>query len=147
VLKQLLRGNPNDLQVIFHHYPLDSDCNPSVTQQVHPASCAASISAECAGEQGKFWEYADLLFAEQIEYTRADLDGFAKTLNLDLPQFQTCLADPKIRERIGRDIAEADKIGVKATPTIVANGHLIEGMPTPNKLASLITVEKQRVKK
>ncbi|MBI3757407.1 MAG: thioredoxin domain-containing protein [Deltaproteobacteria bacterium] len=147
MLKRLHQGNPNDLRVIFHHYPLDSECNAQITQQVHPASCAASISAECAGEQGKFWEYADLLFADQKEYTKADLEEFAKTLNLDLQRFQTCLTDNQIRERIGKDIAEAERIGIKATPTLIVNGHFIEGIPTPNKLASLITVERQRVGK
>jgi len=147
VLKQLIQGNPNDIRVIFRHYPLDSECNPSITHQIHPASCAASIAAECAGEQGDFWEYADLLFADQKEYTTADLEGFADKLNLDRPRFQACLADGQIKERIKRDIEEADRVGVKATPTLVINGHLIEGIPAPHKLASLITAEKQRLGK
>jgi protein-disulfide isomerase len=147
IFKQLMRGNPNDIRLIFHHYPLDSECNPQITQQVHPTSCAAAISAECAGEQGKFWDYADLLFADQREYTKADLEEFAKTLNLDMQRFQTCLTDNQIRERIGKDIAEAERIGLKATPTLIINGHFIEGIPAPNKLASLITVEKQRAGK
>jgi protein-disulfide isomerase len=147
VLKQLIQGNPDDIRIIFRHYPLDAECNPSITQQVHPGSCAASTAAECAGEQGKFWEYADLLFADQKEYTKADLESLADKLNLDTPRFQTCLADGQIRERIKRDIEEADRIGVKATPTLIINGHLIEGLPAPNKLASLVTAEKQRLGK
>lgn len=145
--KQLMEGNPNDIRLIFRHYPLDSSCNPSVSQQVHPGSCAASIAAECAGEQSKFWEYADLLFSDQKEYTRAELSTLAENLNLDVTRFQACLDDGKVKEHIRKDIEEAERIGIKATPTIVINGHLIEGLPTPQKIASLITVERQRAGK
>jgi len=147
IFNQLMRGNPNTIRLIFHHYPLDSECNPHITQQVHPASCAASIAAECAGDQCKFCDYADLLFADQKEYTKANLEELAKTLKLDLQRFQTCLTDNQIKERIGKDIAEAERIGLKATPTLIINGHFIEGMPAPHKVASLITVEKQRAGK
>jgi protein-disulfide isomerase len=147
VLKQISDGNPNDIRVIFRHYPLDSTCNPSVTVQVHPGSCAASIAAECAGSQGQFWEFADLLFADQKEYTRTDLEQLAKKLNLDAGRFQSCLDDSKTKDLIRRDVEEAERIGVKATPTFVINGHFIEGLPTANKLASLVTVERQRIGK
>lgn len=147
MFKQLIRGNPNDIRVIFRHYPLDSSCNPNMAQQVHPASCAAAIAAECAGDQGRFWEYADLLFADQKEYTKTDLEEFAKTVNLDTERFQTCLAGPQAKDRIRRDVEEAERIGVKATPTLIANGRLIEGLPTSHKLASLVTIEKQRAGK
>jgi protein-disulfide isomerase len=147
VLKQLREGNPNDIRVIFHHYPLDSQCNPGVTQQVHPGSCAASIAAECAGDQGKFWEYADLLFANQEERTRTDLEQYAGKLSLDPKQFQACLDDVQIKDRLRKDMEEAERIGVKATPTFIINGHFIEGLPTANKIASLITVERQRLGK
>jgi protein-disulfide isomerase len=145
--KQLMDGNPNTIRLIFHHYPLDSSCNPHMSQQVHPGSCAASIAAECAGEQGKFWEYADLLFSDQKEYTKDEFSGLAGKLGLDVGRFQTCLDDGKIKEYIRKDIEEAERLGIKATPTLIINGHFIEGLPTPQKLASLITVEKQRAGK
>lgn len=147
VLAQLLTGNPNDIRLIFRHYPLDSECNPQITQQVHPTSCAASIAAECAGEQGQFWEYADSLFTDQKEYTRADFEGYASKLKLDMGRFQSCLDEVNTKDFIRRDIEEAERIGVKATPTLIINGHLIEGLPAPPKLASLITAEKQRLGK
>jgi protein-disulfide isomerase len=126
---------------------LDSACNPSITQQVHPTSCAASVAAECAGEQGQFWEYADQLFADQKEYTQADLENYASKLKLDLGRFQSCLNETNMKDLVRKDIEEAERIGVKATPTLVINGHLVEGLPTPHKLASLITAEKQRLGK
>jgi protein-disulfide isomerase/uncharacterized membrane protein len=145
--KQLMEGNPDTIRLIFRHYPLDSSCNPSITQQVHSGSCAASIAAECAGEQSKFWEYADLLFSDQKEYTKAEFSGLAEKLNLDTGRFQACLDDGRVKEYIRKDVEEAERIGIKATPTIIINGHFIEGLPTPQKIASLITVERQRVGK
>lgn len=144
VLHQLVEGNPNDIRLIFRHYPLDSECNPKITYQVHPTSCSASIAAECAGEQGQFWEYAELLFSDQKEYTRADFESYASKLQLDTGRFQTCLDETNMKDLVRKDIEEAERIGVKATPTLVINGHLIEGLPPPQKLASLITAEKQR---
>ena len=64
-LSKLVEKYPNDVRVVFHSYPLDNECNSSLPQQVHAASCLASYAAECASEQGKFWEFADRLFADQ----------------------------------------------------------------------------------
>jgi protein-disulfide isomerase len=148
VFKQLLDGNPNEVRLIFRHYPLDQECNPALSHQVHPTSCAAAVAAECAGEQGKFWEYADLLFAEQQKaYTRQDLEIYATTLDLDTSRFTACLTDGQMKDLVRQDLEEAERIGIKATPTLVINGRLVEGLPTAQKLASLITAEKQRAKK
>jgi protein-disulfide isomerase len=147
VLSRLQAANPDDMRIIFRHYPLDQTCNPNLRAQVHPGACAAAIAAECASEQGKFWEYADLLFADQKQYTRQDLEGHAATLDLDLEGFAACLDDSRMRSRIDEDIEEAERINVKATPTLIINGRLIEGAPPPEKLATLITLEKQRAAK
>ena len=68
-------------------------------------------------------------------------------LKLDTGRFQSCLNDTNTKDFVRKDIEEAERIGVKATPTLVINGHLIEGLPTPQKLASLITAEKQQLGK
>jgi protein-disulfide isomerase len=144
VLKQVLNKNPNDVRVVFHHYPLDKDCNAGLPQQVHPGSCAASAAAECAGEQGKFWEYSDLLFLDQKVYARQDLDTYAGALSLDMDRFDACLDDGRMKGRIQADLEEAGRVGVKATPTLVVNGHLIEGLPSPDQFATMLAVEKKQ---
>ncbi|MGH7960778.1 MAG: thioredoxin domain-containing protein, partial [Candidatus Binatia bacterium] len=144
VLSQLLAQYPDDVRIIFRHYPLDRDCNSDLPRQVHPGACAAALAAECAGEQGKFWEYANLLFTDQKEYTRQDLTTYAGAVSLDMSRFNTCLADGRMQNIISQDVEEAQRINVKATPTLVINGHLIEGLPSPQQLASLLTLEKQQ---
>jgi protein-disulfide isomerase len=147
VLKQVLDSNPNDVRIVFRHYPLDRDCNPTLPQQVHPTACVAAFAAECAGEQGKFWEYADLLFVDQKVYTRQDLETYAGALSLDIDRFNSCLDEGRTKIRIQTDIEEAAKVGIKATPTLVINGHLIEGLPTPDQFAALLAIEKRQTAK
>ena len=147
MLHQLLEQNPNDVRLIFRHYPLDQECNHTLNQQVHPNSCAASVAAECAGEQGKFWEYADVLFAEQKAYTRQDFTTYAENLNLDANRFAACLNDGQMKYRVREDVEEAERVGVKATPTLIINGRLIEGLPSPERLVSLLAVAKQQTAK
>ena len=145
MLKQVLNSNPTGVRLIFRHYPLDRECNPSLSQQVHPNSCVAAFAAECAGEQGKFWEYTDLLFVDQREYTRQDLETYAGARSLDMGRFTACLDEGRMKTRIQEDVEEAGRVGIKATPTLVINGHLIEGLPSPDQFATLLAIEKKQM--
>lgn len=142
-LSSLHDANKGAVRIVFHHYPLDQACNP-INQQVHPSSCAASIASECASEQDAFWDYADRLFANQKRFSRADLVGHAEALDLDLEQFDTCLDDPRMEERVRRDVEEGRRLEISATPTLIVNGRVIEGLPPPKKLATLVTMQQQQ---
>lgn len=142
-LAQLYAANKDDVRVVFHHYPLDQSCNP-IGQQVHPSACAAAVASECAAEQDRFWDYADRLFANQKRFTREDFEAHAAVLDLDLERFTACLDDGRMNEQVRQDIEEGRRLEIKATPTLVINGRIIEGLPPPEKLATLITVEKQK---
>lgn len=141
-LHRFQRANPDDVRLVFRHYPLDRGCNSGMKNQVHPGACAAAVAAECAGEQGKFWEYADLLFADQVRFARADFEAHAEALRLNLDGFRACLEETRIRDLVRDDIKEAERIEVQATPTLVANGRLIQGVPPAGKLATLVTLVK-----
>ena len=140
-LAQLYSANKGDVRVVFHHYPLDQSCNP-IEGQVHPSACAAAFASECAGEQDRFWDYADRLFANQKRFTREDFEDHATALGLDLERFTTCLDDGRMKENVRQDVEEGRRLEIKATPTLIINGRVIEGLPPPEKLATLITVEK-----
>lgn len=147
VLKQVRNNNPNDIRVVFHHYPLDQDCNPGLSRQVHASACVAAFAAECAAEQGKFWEYADLLFVDQKVYTRQDLETYAGALSLDIDRFNSCLDTGRTKLYVQEDIDEASRVGIKATPTLIINGRLIEGLPTAEQFAALLEIEKRQLAK
>jgi protein-disulfide isomerase len=145
VLGELLKQYPEDVRIIFRHYPLDRSCNTSLPRQVHATACAASAAAECASEQGKFWEYADLLFSDQKVYTPRDFQTYAGAVSLDMDEFNACIADGRMRGVVRQDIEEAHRINIKATPSLVINGRLVEGLPSLDKLVALVVLEKSKI--
>ena len=89
--------------------------------------CAAAIAAECAGEQGKFWQYAHLLFENQPNFSTSDLDGYADDIGLDLQAFAACVDSEETRARVEMDTKAGVDLGVQSTPTVFINGRRIEG--------------------
>lgn len=111
------------LRVSFKHYPL---------MNIHPWSLHAAAYADCAGEQGKFGEYAALLFANQEKWGQAkskpaEFKAYAEQLKLDWPAMEACSEAPETIKRLKLDIAEADLKGVNATPTFFVNGKRAVG--------------------
>jgi len=132
-----------DVRLVFRHFPLDERCNDQVEHGVHPMACLAACAAECAGEQGKFWEYHDLLFQNQTALARDTLFGLARELRLDIPRFRTCLDDPATLELVRDDAREGGALGVQSTPTIFVNGRRIEGALERHYYDYAITIETQ----
>jgi protein-disulfide isomerase len=83
----------------------------------HKLAFKAAEAADCAGEQGKFWEMHDALFANQKALDQESIVKYAEGLGLDMPQFKRCLEEGKYSEEIKKDIAEGQKAGVSGTPS------------------------------
>jgi protein-disulfide isomerase/uncharacterized membrane protein len=130
MIEEQVEASPHSIRVVFGNFPLDSDCNP-YSDKLHPRACAAAIAARCAYRQDRFWEYADLLFANQPEFERDQLLSYADELSLDRTAFEACLDDPATRDAIAKDIAAARLAGVEATPTFFLNGHVHKGGTSP----------------
>lgn len=98
-----------------------------------PASTTAANAAECANEQGKFWEYHDYLYKNQPPesdtsmYTTEKLTQVAQDLGLDQSQFQSCLFSTKFSQKVSDDFSDGQKAGVSGTPTTFVNGTPIVG--------------------
>lgn len=97
-----------------------------------PESKAAAEAAYCAGDQDKFWEYHDLLFANQTgenvgAYSDQRLQAFAETLSLDMEAFNTCFNSGKYSDRVAQDRIDGTAAGVTGTPafliTYTVNGE------------------------
>ena len=119
----ILKIYKGSVRVNFKHYPL------SLT---HPWSFLAASYADCAGAQGKFMEYAALLFESQESWARTknkppQFAAFAAELKLDVPALETCAGDTGTARRIKLDISEGDIRGVSATPTFFINGKRAVG--------------------
>ncbi len=125
-LDEVLRREEG-VRVIFRHFPLDSACNPKLTTRMHPQACLAAIAAECAGDQGRFWEYHNLLFENQRQLDRQALIGFATRSGLDTARFTACLGSARALARVERDAKQGTDLGVESTPTIFINGRMIKG--------------------
>ena len=125
-LHALVRARP-DVSLVFRHYPLDASCNNHVPRSLHPDACLAACAAECAGRQGRFWEYHDVLFDNNEHLERESLLRYARELGLDVPAFATCLGDPATRARVGEDVEAAARVGVSSTPTLFFNGRTVAG--------------------
>lgn len=116
-IKQVLQNNPNNVRLVFKHMPLSS----------HSQAFKAAQAAFCAGQQGKFWEYHDLLFGRTYDLSLPALNKYASELGLKSEEFKACLDSPASREAVMRDIYEATKSGVTGTPTFFINGRALRG--------------------
>ena len=94
---------------------------------MHPSARLAARAALAAGEQGKFWEYHDALFAHQDALDPASLERRARDLGLDVDRFRRAMADPRTDAAIDADEAEATRLGVTGTPTFFVNGRRLIG--------------------
>jgi protein-disulfide isomerase len=141
-LKQVLPRYQKDVQLSFHHFPLDPACNPAVKQSVHKYACLAAQAAECAGAQGRFWEYHDQLFEHQSHLDRDSLLEYAADIGLDRAAFLACLDSDAARQAIARDVAEAIRLGVESTPTFYLNGRTLAGAPRADRLGYAIQLER-----
>jgi protein-disulfide isomerase len=117
VVRQLLAAYPTQVRFAFKHYPLP----------MHKESPLAHEAALAAGEQGKFWEMHDLLFATQDKLTRDDLVAKAKQLNLDVARFTAGLDSRRFKPLVDADRQEGNRLGVDGTPFFFINGHAISG--------------------
>ena len=92
----------------------------------------AAQAANCAGDQGKYWQYHDYLFDHQQgenegAFSKANLKRFAKDMGLNNAQFDLCLDSGKHEAEVAKDVEAGRQFGVGGTPTTFINGKLIAG--------------------
>ena len=105
-------------------------------------------AAHCAQDQGQFWAYHDLLFDNYggKPFTRKQLDGFAKKLNLNMAPFGQCLDRHKYRTFVIHSTQDARKMGIKIIPTLLINKKTVEGFVPFKKLQPVIAEELKKIR-
>lgn len=98
------------IMYVFKDLPLEA---------IHPQAFKAAEAGHCAGDQGKFWQMHDTLFANMKALRPEDLMKYAKTEGLNMPIFQQCLDSGKYAEDIRSDMAEARNAGITGTPAFL----------------------------
>jgi len=100
----------------------------------NPNTQLASEAAYCAADQGMYWEYHDIVYANQsilfyggLTYIDNYLETFAESLGLEMSQFNDCLKDGDNQDRLGQDATDARAAGINSTPSFLINGTLVRG--------------------
>ncbi len=115
--KELLEQFQDNLGLEYRHF---------ISTTVNTQTTRAAEASECAADQNKFWEYHDILFLNQDNFSKKDLNKYALKIDgLDLEIWQDCLESGVKSIRVKEDIEEAKQLGYNLTPTFVLNGQMI----------------------
>ena len=119
--------------VIFRHYPLTAS---------NPHAWTASLYAEAAGRQGRFWEMHDFLFVNQpvwsfLPEVESEFDTYAETLELDLDQLQSDLENEEVIDKVRNDQRGGNAAGVRSTPVMFINGRRVAQL-TASRIMELV---------
>lgn len=117
-LAQAMIEYPGKIRVVWKDFP---------NAKLHPNAMTAAAAARCAAEQSAFWEYHDLLLANQLSINDSAYVPFAAQLGLDLDLFQSCLKARNVDPIVKRDLEEALRLGIGSTPFMFINGRRVEG--------------------
>lgn len=127
------------LKFVYRDFPISSR---------HSAAEGAAEASGCAGEQGKFWEMHDKIYAEQdrqgegtIPFGISELKRWAGELGLKTVQFNSCLDSGKFREEVQKDLLDGTNAGVTGTPNFFVNGKIIRGTGSYEMFARVIEEE------
>lgn len=126
-LQQLKKDYGDKIALVYKDFPLP----------MHHGSEKAAEAARCAGEQGKFWEYHDVLFySRQIDVD--SLKEHARVLKLDGDKFDSCLDNGSQAAAVKQDLDEAQGLGLTGTPSFFVNGHFFSGVVDYSVLKDMV---------
>jgi protein-disulfide isomerase len=135
-LKKLLAKYEGKLKLVYRDLPLE---------EIPSWVVDSPEAARCAGEQGMFWEYHDLLFENQERFGEEVFKEFAERLKLDADAFATCLNSGKFKRSIEADYQEAVRLGATGTPYFFINGMPVGGVRSLEDFEKLIEAELARM--
>jgi len=122
--------------LVFRHFPITT---------AHPHSWEASLYAEAAAKQGRFWEMHDYLFATQAIWSNLpnvedEFDSYALELNLDLNQLHADIEAEETVLKVRADQRGGNASGVRSTPAVFVNGRLL-ARPTDSRITEVVAEE------
>ncbi|MBI4639711.1 MAG: thioredoxin domain-containing protein [Candidatus Tectomicrobia bacterium] len=130
-LKEIFKHYSDQVSLVYRHFPLS----------IHPQAPKAGEASECAGDQGKFWEFHDYLFAHQNALEVPQLKAHAKAVGLDSLAFDQCLDSGKYASKLARDLVEGQRVGVSGTPAFYINGRKLIGSQPLERFKEIIDQE------
>ncbi len=133
LIDEVLKNNPKTLKVVLKNMPL----------KFHKMARPAAYAALAAQEQGKYWEYHDLLFSQK-KLTDATFEKLATELELDIEKFKVDMKSPEVIAMVEKDLKDAQKAGVTGTPTVFINGRRPQ-QRSPQGYQAIINEELQKL--
>jgi len=127
-LKRLLEEFTGKVAVAFKDFPLP----------MHRQAQKAAEAARCAGEQGRFWEFHDALFENNQRLEVAQLKEYARVLKLDAARFDQCLDAGEQAVAVQKDLAQAQRLGLTGTPSLLINGYFLSGAVRYSTLREIV---------
>jgi protein-disulfide isomerase len=135
-VQKVLEKYGDKIRLVYRDYPLS----------FHQNAQGASEAAECAEDQGKFWDMHQAMFKNQQKLAAADLVETAAGLGLDKDKFKGCLDSGKHREEVQKDFQDGARYGVTGTPTFFINGIMMVGARPIESFSEIIDAELARKK-
>ena len=133
VLEEVIKEYADRVKLVVRDFPLE----------MHPHAFKAALAAEAAREQGKYWEYASILFKNQKALEVGNLKEYATQLGLDRAKFDQALDSEKYAENLKRDLKDGGLIGVDSTPTVFINGKRVRDRSAESLKAAIEAALKQ----
>lgn len=127
ILGQVRKQYGDNVRFVWRDFPVITDQSPK-----------AAEAARCANDQGKFWEYHDLLYARQPALDVKSLKAYAAQLGLDTARFNQCLDSGQHKAAVDNDLRDAMAHGFRGTPAFLVNDNVIVGGPSLGYLQKLI---------
>ncbi len=137
-LKQIKAQYGDKVRIVWKDFPLT---------QIHPQAFVAAQAGNCAREQGKFWEYHDVLFANQGALQPEFLKKYATDAGMDAAKFATCLDSGQFEARVTTALQAGGRLGIGSTPTVFINGRMVQGAQPLEVFTAVIDEELQRATK
>jgi protein-disulfide isomerase len=128
----LMAAYPGQIRYIHKDFPLAS---------IHPNATSASEAAQCAHEQGKFWDYHDALFTQSLGLGTDAYLAYADEVGLNAQQFSDCFAERRYQDDVQADFDFGAELGIRSTPTFFINGIAVVGAQPFDVFASVIDSE------
>ena len=116
-MEQILKAYPNDVKFVYKNYPLP----------FHKQAKPAAKAAIAAGQQGKFWEMHDKIFSDYRNMNQTLFEKWAGEIGIDVEQFKSDMESPQTTALITEEMKQAQKVGVRGTPTFFINGKKPSG--------------------
>ena len=136
-MDQLLKDYPKDVRFVYKQMPL---------VQIHKGAMPAAKASIAAGNQGKFWEMHDKLFENYRQISEENIEKWAKELDLDVAKFKKDMGSDETEKKVQADMALAQKVGVRGTPTFFINGKRVMNR-SPEAMKAMIEAELKQAKK